>query len=368
MLITGMFVLVLIYMVVLFLMAYGFLRTPGFTPNANHPPSPVSILVCARNEEKVLPLCLKSILAQDYPMECMQIIVVNDGSHDKTEALAQSILASSGKDFLIIRNNVPLGKKASLALAIEQAKHELIITRDADTFTASPLWLRSVCEFQNKESLNMLIGPVQLTGQSGLLWALQCAENITLSIISAGAAYFQHPFLCSGANLLFQKSMFRKVNGYQSHSHIPSGDDVLFLEDIKQQAGARIQFLKSKEALVTTFPQPTLAGLFRQKIRWAQKFKVNPNRSNLWLGLLVFLVNSLWILAFVGLFLFPPFQNYWLLYTILKLLPELILLFLGGQLMTYKQLHWYAFSVGLVYPFYATAVALASIFVQPKWK
>ena len=251
---------------------------------------------------------------------------------------------------------------------MEYAKHKHIITRDADTFTLSNAWLQTLAQFQSNGNYDLVIGPVNIANSSGLLWALQTVENRVLSVISAGTSFFKKPFLCSGANLLFTKAVFEKTNGYQSHSALASGDDVLFLEDIKKVKGTRIAFLKSKEALVYTYPQFHLAGLLNQKVRWAQKFKFNPNPLNLTLSLLTFFVNVAWIVSFIGFFLHLPLHNYFLVFMILKWLPELFLLFLSRRFMVSKHLFWYTLAVAMVYPFYVFGVAILSLFLKPKWK
>jgi poly-beta-1,6-N-acetyl-D-glucosamine synthase len=363
-----LFTLLLLYSVLLLANAYGYLKTAGFSAAPGSSQTPISIIICARNEEKHLSLCLKSILAQHYNKQLLQIIVVNDASTDRTLAIATSILGPSGIDFVILNNTVQKGKKACITRAMEQSKHNTIVTRDADTFTLSAHWLENLAQFKAAGSYDLIIGPVSIADNRGLLWALQCVENRVLTVISAGTGYFKKPFLCNGANLLFTKTVFEKVNGYESHAKIASGDDVLFLEDVKKQKGARIGFLKSKGALVYTYPQHTVSALLTQKVRWAQKFKLNPNLFNLVLSLLTFAVNCAWIMAFVGFFLHLPLHNYLFVFVVLKVLAELFLLFLSRRFMTNKHLFWYAFAVALVYPFYALSVALLSLFLQPKWK
>ncbi len=363
-----LFTLLFLYTVLLLVMAYGYLQTPLFSSEALSSQTPISLIICARNEEKHMALCLKSILAQHYNKQLLQIIVVNDSSRDKTPEIAKSILEASGIDYTVITNATQIGKKASITKALEQTKHNTILTRDADTFTLSTQWLNNMAQFKDAGNYDLVIGPVAIAESSGLLWALQCVENRVLTLISAGTSYFKKPFLCSGANLLFTKSIFEKVNGYQNHKHIASGDDVLFLEDVKKTPKARIAFLKTKDALVYTYPQFRLKTLLIHKVCWAQKFKLNPNPLNMALSLLTFVVNLAWIMAFIGFFLHSPLHNYLLVFVILKLLTELFLLLLSRRFMTNKHLFWYAFAVALVYPFYALGVALLSLFLKPKWK
>lgn len=89
----------------------------------------VSIVMVVRNEEKVLTSKLESLLALEYPQERLQIVVVSDGSSDRTEA----ILHEYARDprVQVMMNQLSRGKASGLndALAIEQG--EIVVFTDA---------------------------------------------------------------------------------------------------------------------------------------------------------------------------------------------------------------------------------------------
>jgi len=55
----------------------------------------VSIIVACRNEEEFIEKCLESLLAQDYPSELIEIIVVDGMSTDKTLEIVNEIKKKS---------------------------------------------------------------------------------------------------------------------------------------------------------------------------------------------------------------------------------------------------------------------------------
>src|SRR5207302_9488119 len=57
----------------------------------------VSIVVPTRNRAELLCGCLESLLAQDYPRERYEIVVVDDGSEDETVSLVGSLGARAGR-------------------------------------------------------------------------------------------------------------------------------------------------------------------------------------------------------------------------------------------------------------------------------
>ncbi|MBL7136052.1 MAG: glycosyltransferase family 2 protein, partial [Candidatus Marinimicrobia bacterium] len=71
----------------------------------------VSVIVPAFNAAKTLPTCLKSILKQNYPTRKVEIIVINDGSTDKTITFLRSFTLS--ERFKVIRHSENCGLAAA---------------------------------------------------------------------------------------------------------------------------------------------------------------------------------------------------------------------------------------------------------------
>jgi cellulose synthase/poly-beta-1,6-N-acetylglucosamine synthase-like glycosyltransferase len=357
-----------IYAGFLMWMAAGFLKTRSFESDENISAKKITIIVCARNEEKTIARCLKTIVQQNYPADKMQIMVINDASEDRTLLQAQAALKDCGIDYKIFSNKEQKGKKKSITYAMQFIQHPLIVTRDADTYTPSYSWLQSISDFHTQNPCDLIIGPVSIADNSGTLWAIQAIENNVLCVLNAGSAYYGRPFLCNGANLAFTKEIFERVKGYNSHVEIASGDDVLFMEDIKKIPGAKINFLKSTEALVATYPCFSFASLLQQKIRWASKFSINPNPLNRTLAVLSFLINSAWLFCLFYGFLVPEKGTLSLIFVIFKLIIDILLLFLASGFIKNRGLVWYVLPTGLIYPVYTMIVALSSVFIKPRWK
>jgi biofilm PGA synthesis N-glycosyltransferase PgaC len=371
----ALFVLLFLYAASIAGLAFGFARTNLFAPQTITPlrksstdKIPITIIICARNEEKNIALCIKTIIAQDYDPAHLQLILVNDASTDQTVHKAEEVLKRANFNYRIISNEQHTGKKKSIEHAMKFAMHRLIILRDADTFTTSRLWLKTISDFFNKNGSDLIIAPLQVADSWGLLWALQAAETNVLCIFTCGSAYYKMPFLSNGANLIFTKSIFEKTNGFESHRHIASGDDILFMEEIKKIPDSTIDYLKSKEAIVYTYPSFRFKELLFQRIRWVSKFKVNKNPFNFFLAFLSVAVNAGWLFCFLHLAFTPHYRIHCLVFVAFKLLIDFLLLLLASGFMKNKNLLWLGFPVGCVYPVYACMVAVASLFVKPKWK
>ena len=90
----------------------------------------VSVIVAAHDEERYIGRCLRSLLAQRFARSQFEIVVVDDGSTDRTAA----ILETFGADIRMIRNDKNLGLPASLNKAITSTHSKFVVRVDADDY------------------------------------------------------------------------------------------------------------------------------------------------------------------------------------------------------------------------------------------
>ncbi len=90
---------------------------------------PISIAMIVRNEEKVLEEKLQNLLKLDYPVEQRQVIVVSDGSTDRTAEILREYARSEGVD--IVLKQLSEGKASGLNDAIALAQGEIVVFTDA---------------------------------------------------------------------------------------------------------------------------------------------------------------------------------------------------------------------------------------------
>ena len=359
---------ILLYVGFLLYGAIGYLKLPAFTSNANKHSVKTCIIICARNEEKYIEACLNSILEQDFDKNLLELILMNDASTDNTLNLAEVILQKSNLNYTIISNSVQEGKKKSITNAIEHCGSDLIITRDADTYTTSNNWLSTIVSFYEQTQSEFIIAPVNIKSENTFLGSMQIFENDSLAILTAGYAFRKKAFLCNGANLAFSKKIFQSVKGYSSHQNIASGDDTLFLEDVKKVSPEKIGYLKNFDALVYSYPLQTAKEILHQKLRWASKFDSNPNQFNQILGFLVFLIH-VYSLFFL---IIPLFSHhlpvFGLFFVLMRFFIDFLLLFLASRYYKKAMFWWWLVPVWMAYSFVVLSVGILSWFYKPKWK
>jgi cellulose synthase/poly-beta-1,6-N-acetylglucosamine synthase-like glycosyltransferase len=89
----------------------------------------VSIAMVVRNEEQTLEAKLENLLGLDYPADRRQIIVVSDGSTDRTEEILRAYAGNPRVH--IVLNQLAQGKASGLNDAIDQAQGEIVVFTDA---------------------------------------------------------------------------------------------------------------------------------------------------------------------------------------------------------------------------------------------
>ncbi len=130
--------LVVVRTLIVICLAYRFRRLPR-----TNFAEPVSIVVAAYNEEKVIAGTLRSLLTTDYKGE-VEIIVVDDGSRDETAAEVKRIAEAEPRVRLLQQENH--GKARALQRALSVVRTGIVVFVDADT------------HFQ-RDSLSFLVEP-----------------------------------------------------------------------------------------------------------------------------------------------------------------------------------------------------------------
>jgi len=104
----------------------------------------VSIIVPVKDEERVIGRLLDALLRLDYPKEKSEIIIVEDGSKDKTVEICQKYANQHSKYIKLFHRATSNGKPSALNYALKKAKGEILALFDADCVPSSDVLLRAV--------------------------------------------------------------------------------------------------------------------------------------------------------------------------------------------------------------------------------
>lgn len=193
---------------------------------------PVSVVICAKNEDDNLTEFLPKILTQEYPVE-FEVIVVNDCSHDNTE----NVIDEFAKIFPNLRKaNIKEdayykhGKKFALLVGIKAAQFNRMVLTDADCYPSSNQWLKEMASRFSVEK-EIILGYGAYEKQKGLLNKLIRFDTFIIAVQYLSAAIKNKAYMGVGRNLAYSKETFFRNKGFASHYHINSGDDDLFVNE-----------------------------------------------------------------------------------------------------------------------------------------
>lgn len=103
-----------------------------------------TVAICTRNRARTLPVCLTSVLAQDYPKQSYEVILVDDESTDTTQRIAQQFIRNSSPQLRYIRQPYG-GLSVARNRAISEARSDLVCFLDDDA-EASPGWVGALIQ------------------------------------------------------------------------------------------------------------------------------------------------------------------------------------------------------------------------------
>lgn len=108
---------------------------PALVRTADHTPF-VTILISAYNEEREIGKTIENKLQLAYPVDRYEIIVISDGSADRTEEIVRQHAEASGGRVRLLIQSPRQGKTAALNRAVPDARGELLVFSDANSLYA----------------------------------------------------------------------------------------------------------------------------------------------------------------------------------------------------------------------------------------
>ena len=351
----------LIYILFIGQLIYGFNRMKRFSKKEFTPKTSFTIVVPFRNEKENLPNLLHSISLLNYPKELVEVILVDDDSDNEFRIQNLEFRIQMIKN--VRKSNSP--KKDAIETAIQIAKHDWIITTDADCLVQKD-WLTIYDQYIQKNEVEMVASGVCYLPKKGFLSAFQNLDFLSLQGATIGSFGIDKPFMCNGANFAYSKAFFKELNGFQGNETIASGDDVFLLQKAVSAAQKKVGFLMDKESIVATKSVSTWSDLFQQRVRWASKSTGYSSVYGKLLALVVFGGNLAWIVSFLLWLVGLLDQNIFMLFVALKFLIDFILIYKTANFFESKL--QYVLASSLLYPFFSVSVAVYSLFGKYSWK
>ena len=345
---------------VLFIIAGLFRHNEQSIISTDQPPV-VSVVIAARNEGKNLPDLILDLVHQEYPLDQLEIIVVDDRSTDSTA----KVLKEAAENYAVVNyirvEELPTEmtpKKHALTLGIEMAKGDVILTTDADC-RLGKLWVSSMA-YSVVQQDSISIGYSKVAGES-FFERIQMLDFLGIITANAGAGGWGHFWSGTGQNLAYKKSDFEAIGGFEPVKDKISGDDMYLVQSISKFKNGIINI--DMNAFVTTAAMPTFSDFINQRIRWSSNSKDNAIQNHLFFAFLssAFLCNSTLLLSIL-------FGHSWLFAFSLKFILEGSAIFFGGKLFNTKVNPIVYVAWALAQPIYIPVVGLMGLQNRYTWK
>jgi len=239
------------------IVALAFLRKRHRLASADFDPL-VTVIVPAFCEEAVIVESIASLLASDYPK--LAILVVDDGSTDRTYSVVQEAFATDPRVRIVTQNNQ--GKAAALNHGYRIARSSIVVAIDADTRLASNAIGLLVRHFQDPQ-VGAVAGNVKVVNRRGFLAKLQTLEYITSQNLDRRAFETINAIaVVPGAIGAWRKQAVIAAGGLSSDTLAEDAD----LTFAVIRAGYRIVY--EEDAMALTQAPQTVQQFLTQRFRW----------------------------------------------------------------------------------------------------
>lgn len=372
--------ILLIYVVLIVQLSWGFTKIKTFKSSDLTPKTAFTVVVPFRNEEKNLGKLLDSISQLNYPIPLLQIVMVDDFSKDDSVSIYNQWRINHQEVDTTLLENLILSnspKKDALGRAIPIAKHEWIVTTDADCIVDKN-WLSILDNYIQRNNPEMVVGSVIYKTKNNWFHHFQQLDLMSLQGVTIGSFGIGKPFMCNGANFAYTKKFFTEIGGFGGIKDKASGDDVLLLQKAAEHDKTKVHYLKNTEAIVKTKPENDLFKLFMQRVRWASKSTSYKSGYAKTLAVVVLVTNLSLVGGLVygftqgGAFPWCGFCGYlnhklFLTVFLIKYTVDCTLLYQSNDYLR-KGRFMLPLASSIIYPLFSSLVGIYSLFGKFSWK
>lgn len=235
-------------------------RRPSHNPLQEYPG--VTILVAAYNEAASIADTIQSIERQRYPGP-FEAIVIDDGS---TDATADIVAALDFPWLTLLRQPKNAGKSAALNRGLAAARHDLVVTLDADSYLYVNALKNLVERYAADPAHTRAVAGTMLVRNSRTNWVTRMQEWDYFHGITATKriqSLYQGTLVAQGAFSIYDRQTLSDIGGWDECI----GEDIVLTWAILA-AGWRVGY--AEDAVCFTNAPDRLRQFLRQRQRWAR--------------------------------------------------------------------------------------------------
>ena len=252
---------------------------PDYTPG-------VTIIVPCFDEEEWIQRTIHSCINQDYPVDKLEVIVVDDCSNDRSAERVQEMIAELkaadtndsayrvSERIRFLQQPQNLGKRDAMARGAKEAKHELLVFVDSDSFL-DPFAVRNIVQpFKDKE-MGGVSGRTDVANTyTNALTKMQAVRySIAFRVMKAAEGYFDAATCLSGPLSCYRKDLVLKymdawLNQRFLGQKATFGDDRSMTNFILRRNRTTYQ----DSAVCMTIVPRSYSVFLRQQMRWKRSW------------------------------------------------------------------------------------------------
>ncbi len=223
----------------------------------------VSIIIPAYNEENTILKTVDSVLNLDYPANKIELLIVNDGSTDKTASLVKDLIKQNPTKNIKLIKQKNQGKAKSLNNALAKLKGKFFACLDADSFVDKSTLKKMLYIFeQNDKELTIITPGMKVFKPKNLLQKLQKIEYLFAMLLGRLMSHLDCIYIAPGPFSLFRTKTIRNLGGFDPYN-LTEDQEIAYKTQYNQ-----LKLKQCYDGYVYTTAPKTFKELYKQRNRW----------------------------------------------------------------------------------------------------
>jgi len=225
----------------------------------------ISVVIPAYNEQESISKCLTSVFEGDYPQEKLEVIVVSDGSTDKTIQAAENFRNQLNINNLKVVSQPNLGKAHALNNGIRNhATGDLVMCLDADSFLEKTTLQRVIKYFQD-DKVMAVAANVKIAKTKSLLNLIQQFEYLISYQMKRAHTQYNIEYIIGGVGSTFRKSHLDKIGHFDANTVT---EDIDLTMKILREGNKKVKVTYASDVICYTQACASIGDLVKQRSRW----------------------------------------------------------------------------------------------------
>ena len=226
----------------------------------------IAIIVPCWNEEATVHGTIESLLALDYPKDKFELVIVDDGSTDKTW---EHILQYENHPQIQILKKENGGKHTAVNYGIEHTTTDLVSCLDADSYVAPDALKRMVAMFERQPELMAIAPSIIIHRPKTFIQHVQKVEYNMGIYVKKMLAYLGAIHVTPGPFSVFKREVFETLGGFRKAHNTEDMEIAYRMQEAHMKIG------HCHTAHILTVAPSTIPKLFKQRVRWIYGFIQN---------------------------------------------------------------------------------------------